>query len=389
VVPTVYDAAAALVDAQTEIDTVLLPADEVESRPEMTLTAMGDDAGRRVIVYGRPEEGRSIDDALGAVDARFLPLPPDADRLREALTPTPEVGPTRPVVPQGLPEVTPELMLDVLEHHPGESAASLLAALSDLMPAGTSLVLQSGQTEPDGLSQPLADGRRLHLVHDAPEAMDEAERDVLLHDLAGLATQVSRFAALDTRHTKLQRLALTDELTGCANKRYFRHFLDRILERARSERFPVSLLLFDIDNFKSYNDRHGHLVGDQILKQTSGLIKRGVRDHDIVARIGGDEFAVIFWEKEPPESGQPCDKRHGGRVPKGPLQIATRFRKMMSAGEFAALGETGVGKLTISGGMAVFPYDANDAASLVAAADLALMRGAKQSGKNRIALVGR
>ena len=97
-----------------------------------------------------------------------------------------------------------------------------------------------------------------------------------------------------------QRLAITDDLTGIYNGRYFRHFLARIIEKARTLRFPVTLLLFDIDNFKSYNDRYGHGVGDEILRQTAALMRRCCRPHDLVARISGDEFAVVFWEKEGP-----------------------------------------------------------------------------------------
>jgi GGDEF domain-containing protein len=150
----------------------------------------------------------------------------------------------------------------------------------------------------------------------------------------------------------------------------------------------VTLLLFDIDDFKHYNDRHGHAVGDAILQQTAELIKRCVRDHDLVARIGGDEFGVVFWEKEGPRTPHDPSAASGGRFPRGPLAIANRFRRLMSEPDFFALGPSGKGSLSISGGMAVYPFDAQTAEGLIEAADRALIFGSKKSGKNSISLVG-
>jgi two-component system cell cycle response regulator len=113
-----------------------------------------------------------------------------------------------------------------------------------------------------------------------------------------------------------------------------------------------------------------------------------VRDHDLVARISGDEFAVVFWEKEGPR--QPRDPQAGapGRPPQAPQQILERFRRLLATQNFPGLGPGGQGTLTISGGLAVFPYDAQTVNDLVEAADRALMFKAKQSGKNSIFLVG-
>ncbi len=124
-------------------------------------------------------------------------------------------------------------------------------------------------------------------------------------------------------------LAITDELTGLYNGRYFRHFLSRIIERGRAMRFPVTLLLFDIDDFKKYNDKFGHGVGDEILSQTATLMRRCCRDHDLVARIGGDEFAVVFWEKEGPRS-------HAIRKP--PAEDHRKHRCRSSSAQTADVG---------------------------------------------------
>jgi GGDEF domain-containing protein len=206
--------------------------------------------------------------------------------------------------------------------------------------------------------------------------------------LSELARQLGKIAVLQERHAGLQRLAITDDLTGLSNGRYFRHFLTKIIEKARVLRFPVTLFLFDIDNFKKYNDQYGHGVGDEILKQTAALMQRCVRDHDLVARISGDEFAMVFWEKEGPR--QPRDPKNtpAGRTPQEPQGILDRFRRLLSTEEFTGLGAGGKGSLTISGGLAVFPWNAQDAQGLIDAADKELMFGAKRSGRNSIHLVG-
>jgi PleD family two-component response regulator len=203
-----------------------------------------------------------------------------------------------------------------------------------------------------------------------------------------LASLLGKVVALQQRHTSLQKLAITDDLTGLYNGRYFRHFLSRILELAKDRLSPVTLLIFDIDDFKHYNDQFGHAVGDEILKQTATLIKRCVREHDHVARIGGDEFAVVFWEKE--AARQPHHEGAGtpGKPPQTPESILHRFQGMLASQDLTLLGATGKGTLTISGGLAIYPWHAQSAEGLIQQADERLMFGAKREGKNSIKLVG-
>ena len=227
----------------------------------------------------------------------------------------------------------------------------------------------------------------LHLVLPRDE-----EESAARHFLAQLAQTIGKVATLEDRHVRLQKLAITDDLTGLYNARYFRHFLTEIIAKAQAMRFPVTLMLFDIDGFKTYNDQFGHGVGDEILRQTASLIKRCVRDHDLVARLGGDEFAVVFWEKEGPrqprEPGKPVPAVPASRIPQTPKQMFQRFQRLLASPDFSILGATGKGQLTISGAMAVYPYDAQDVAGLIEAADRELMFSAKQSGKNCLKLVG-
>ena len=198
--------------------------------------------------------------------------------------------------------------------------------------------------------------------------------------LAGLQALAGALTGQARRAESLHRLAITDFLTGAHNRRYFYHFTDRLLRRAAKEKFHVTVLLFDIDDFKRYNDTYGHATGDEILCETASLMSKVTREHDVVARIGGDEFAVLFWDAEPPR--QP-DSRHPQEV----SDVAGRFLQALSRHEFASLGPEARGVLTISGGLATFPWDGRTCRDLLRHADTGL-RQAKAAGKNAIYLVG-
>jgi PleD family two-component response regulator len=203
-------------------------------------------------------------------------------------------------------------------------------------------------------------------------------------------------AATEMRIRHLERLATEDDLTELKNRRYIWEFSRQIIERAAEENGRVTLLVFDIDNFKHYNDLYGHVAGDEILKQAAVLMKRCCRAHDVVGRIGGDEFAVVFWDDpkretaEPPLSG--TDRRSASADhPRQAIFIAKRLVRELEAAELSTsgdLGPQGKGVLTISGGLASFPRDGNTIQELFEQADKALLE-AKRSGKNRIYLVGK
>ena len=201
---------------------------------------------------------------------------------------------------------------------------------------------------------------------------------------AGLETLQQCLPALlenSQRIESLHRLAITDHLTGAYNRRYFYHLTDNILLRARQKGFRVTLLLFDIDDFKQYNQQYGHAGGDEILREIAMLMKRTSRSHDVVARIGGDEFAILFWDNEPPRSSdsKPLEEA---------VALADRFRQAVSNHLFPNLGPEAQGRLTISGGLASFPSGGDTCRQLLRTADQAL-RAAKRSGKNAIHLIGK
>ncbi|MHC4172779.1 MAG: GGDEF domain-containing protein [Planctomycetota bacterium] len=216
-------------------------------------------------------------------------------------------------------------------------------------------------------------------------------------------------ATVEMKIKQLERLATEDDLTGLKNRRYIWEFSRQIIEYAGKESGRVTLLVFDIDNFKHYNDVYGHCAGDEVLKQAAVLIRRCCRGHDVVGRIGGDEFAVVFWDdpqrKAPGGSAKGAERRSArADHPKEAIFIAKRFVRELEKAELAPhfvrrqadnmgtqlhlLGPEGKGVLTISGGLASFPRDGSTIQELFQQADKALLE-AKRSGKNRIYLVGK
>ncbi len=195
---------------------------------------------------------------------------------------------------------------------------------------------------------------------------------------------------IPARISELEKLATEDALTGLKNRRYILEFCRQIIEHAGRENGQVTLLVFDIDNFKHYNDLYGHPAGDDILKQVAVLMRRCCREHDIIGRIGGDEFVVIFWDlpRRQEAIGQTERRSAAADHPKEVLSIAKRFTGELNRAELSLLGPEGKGTLTISGGLASFPEDGHTTNILFNEADKVLLE-AKRSGKNRIYLVGK
>ncbi len=190
---------------------------------------------------------------------------------------------------------------------------------------------------------------------------------------------------------ELVRMATEDYLTGLKNRRYFDEFLIQVVDHSSRRSCQVSLAVLDIDGLKHYNDTWGHTVGDSVLRQAATFIKGCCRPHDIVARIGGDEFAVIFWDAPGSLQGGAASAQDDRRIrsathPDESVMIE-RFRLRLAGAGLPLLGPAGIGTLAMSGGLATFPRDGTGADELYLAADTALLH-AKRSGKNRIYLVG-
>ena len=163
---------------------------------------------------------------------------------------------------------------------------------------------------------------------------------------------------------ELARAAVTDPLSGLFNRRYFRERLEEELDSARRHNTTVALLMIDIDNFKSINDRFGHLTGDLVIRGVGDILKRSVRKFDLCTRYGGEEFAIVM-----PGSG-----------PENAVPVAERIRQRIE--DFKpAEAELAELHVTASIGMAV--GQGISGRELIARADQALYQ-AKQAGKNRV-----
>jgi GGDEF domain-containing protein len=392
--------------------TVLAAAEPIERRPEAAVKTLRDMAGDgRIILFGQPSLEPVSRKMLGFGCDDYIIMPASAGELSQMFGQVPirlcsETGdeesrggplvsslPSRLSILAGMPLA--EIVLDAMLQHPQGGPAAAVQQIHARVAPG--LQLHYAKTAEELLAAPEGLISLTHAVRSGGDSIatlqlllprDEDE-NLARHFLSQLAQVIGKVAALEARHSKLQNLAITDDLTGLYNSRWFKHFLTKILQTAQVLRFPVTLLLFDIDGFKTYNDTYGHGVGDDILRETASVMKRCVRDHDLVARLGGDEFAVVFWEKEGPRTPrEPRPATPQPRIPQTPEQMFKRFQRLIASPEVNILGPTGKGKLQISGGMAVYPYDAQDAAGLIEEADRQLMQVAKKSGKNCLRIVG-
>lgn len=219
------------------------------------------------------------------------------------------------------------------------------------------------------LAAPISSGGIVHgVLAVGLEGADARARERLetLGAAAGLALLHARSAG---ERLEARRVAELDPLTGLANKGTFRLALDEAL-RSCPEGEPVALLLFDIDHFKQYNDHHGHPAGDRVLEEIAMLVRRSFREgQDLRARVGGEEFAVLF-----PGTGK-----------ERAFALAERFRRAVEEHPFPFAGTQPGGRLTVSGGVAAFPTDAEDAQGLLEVADRWLYE-AKRMSRNRISL---
>ncbi len=195
-------------------------------------------------------------------------------------------------------------------------------------------------------------------------SFSDHDMDLLL-SFASFASIAIERGAYYSMSEELKMLSMTDPLTGLFNRRYFRERLFEEVERVKRHSECFSSFLIDIDDFKSFNDRFGHAVGDDVLKGVSRTIRDAVRSMDVVARYGGEEFAVIL-----PHTGK-----------RDALIIAERIRKDVE--EYKAMVAPFKEWPTISLGVAEFPNDAKDIDDLINKADSAMYH-AKRTGKNRV-----
>lgn len=176
-------------------------------------------------------------------------------------------------------------------------------------------------------------------------------------DLQDALSALQRTNEAQRENIELRRLALMDGLTGVANHRYFWDRLEAEFSRAKRYGRPLSLIMCDVDDFKRYNDEHGHRRGDEVLRDVAQTLENGKRLTDLVARYGGEEFAIIL-----PEITRPA---------------AVEFAKREIDHVFRGT------QIGLSMGVASYPDDAKSTTELVETADRALLL-AKKLGKKRV-----
>jgi diguanylate cyclase len=161
--------------------------------------------------------------------------------------------------------------------------------------------------------------------------------------------------------------SLTDPLTGLGNRKYFDRSIEMAVQNAIANGEPLSLLMFDIDHFKSFNDSYGHLTGDQVLRLVAMSLKQTIKGQDITARYGGEEFAVVLPNTALRQA----------------LTVADHIRRAVMAKELKkkSTGEI-LGRVTISVGVSMLKPD-DDTDSLIERAD-ACLYAAKRNGRNRV-----
>ncbi len=218
------------------------------------------------------------------------------------------------------------------------------------------------------LSMPLLSKNRLCGVLN----LHHPETDGFSEDSIKLARAVTNQVAVAVENTQLyeqaKRQSITDELTGLANRRHFQTILQREIVQAQRYSSNISMIMADIDNFKRYNDTHGHLQGDIALKKVASILLQNTRGIDMVARFGGEEFVILL----------PKTTISGARI------TAEKLREIVAAEEFEGERESQPGgSVTISLGVASYPEHTSNMELLLDMADQALYR-AKESGRNQV-----
>ena len=390
-------AAAGVAETSGSVLLAALTAGETIAAAAVLLLAAG--AGLLVIVRAVRRSGREADERMTRLVAE---LDRRTNEIRDELVAALERERVENRRARALSELASSIDLDEVLQRTLESAASLpgvdAAHISVITPGGETITRSVGlsDAEADGVQLVAPSGRHVRtlvVTFDVPAGGDKAPVESALalplrsgDDTMGLLAVLTRVggtalssetnAAVEDlaasaapaienarRYHEARRLADIDSHTGLHNRRYFHETLAR--EVARSQRYEraLALIVFDVDDFKTINDRFGHLAGDTVLGQVGERVRSVVRSSDIACRVGGDEFGVILTESTLEDAEQLCER----------LKSHMALHPIPQAG-----------RLQISAGIAgLRPQD--DAVSLFERADDALYR-AKEAGKGRVAI---
>lgn len=254
----------------------------------------------------------------------------------------------------------------LLHGHPALSTLALTPASADLRQAPLLLI-------------PIVDQQDHHGLVALARPRAEPFSNRAFPELEALALQFVANLSNARRLAELDNMAVVDPLTGLFNRRHFDRLFSQELNRAKRHDRCVTLVLIDVDKFKTINDLNGYSTGDAVIRAVADVLLRGFRDVDTVTRWGGDEFAVLL-----PDTGRarPAFADVGEYA-----DPVNRVRHSVERADFRLLVPRLKGKVTVSAGVAVYPTDANDRDTLFAAANRALQR-AKKCGPNRVVRFG-
>jgi diguanylate cyclase (GGDEF)-like protein len=218
--------------------------------------------------------------------------------------------------------------------------------------------------QPDMVAPMSASGELVGVI--AVEGLKRATTEV--KDVLRLVAQVGAVSVhSQAKYTQMKATASVDGLTQVFNKRYLGTRLAEEIQRAMATASTVSVFIFDVDHFKHYNDRNGHVAGDRLLQALAQLVQQNTRRDTVFGRFGGEEFLMMF----------------PGATKAQALAAAENVRQAIAAHDFAFGFDQPLGCLSVSGGVAECPTDARDSAGLLHAADEGLY-AAKRGGRNRV-----
>ena len=222
----------------------------------------------------------------------------------------------------------------------------------------------------DGATQQLAGARTREQVKTIVQSLLKSTHEMRETNKAleeRLTLSKNEISNLQQSLEAIRAESLTDPLTGLGNRKYFDRMIETAVQNAVAAGEPLSLLMFDIDHFKSFNDSYGHLTGDQVLRLVGMSLKQSIKGQDITARYGGEEFAVVLPNTALRQA----------------LTVADHIRRAVMAKELKkkSTGEI-LGRVTISVGVSMLKQG-DDTDSLIERAD-ACLYAAKRNGRNRV-----
>jgi diguanylate cyclase len=253
-----------------------------------------------------------------------------------------------------------------------EVGARVIGEIDDIMTLLTSALGASASYDAslNGADEQLLAAESRHQVKAIVDTLAKSTREMRETNMAleeRLMLSKSEINNLQHSLEAIRAESLTDPLTGLGNRKYFDHMIDAALQSSLTSGEPLSLLMFDVDHFKSFNDSYGHVTGDQVLRLVAMSLKHAIKGQDITARYSGEEFAVLLPNTTLRQAVMVADQIR--------REVMAKELKKKSTGEI-------LGRVTISIGVSMLkPGEDTDA--LIERAD-ACLYAAKRNGRNRV-----